>query len=343
MVPGESRCSSAGEPGGRTSLRASSPFDEDDLSDASTLRVTCRALLTGHAEDVQEILWRPAEELRVRAMLGAFGARRVRRVRVAACLWPARACRPRRSGQRSRACDGARSALSRGGRCDLVPRPANCRNETRSRWRGRDARQRHFSSLRDGLPCEAASSDAKQGALLREGHTYEGSPSLNAADSPAMPACQWALAYLMCWGVDLPFDEQCRSLLDLSEPLPQVICGVRGHSGLLSFLTPGAHHALGHHRAHLGMQYHRWRSSAHLTALHSIAAVALSNALMMCPGNDDLRNVCSGLVTHFSVVIPERLPGFCAPSSRYSRATTSMPSSTCSSRRDLSWRARCSA
>ena len=56
MVPGESRCSSAGEPGGRTSLRASSPFDEDDLSDASTLRVTCRALLTGHAEDVQEIL-----------------------------------------------------------------------------------------------------------------------------------------------------------------------------------------------------------------------------------------------------------------------------------------------
>ena len=62
------------------------------------------------------------------------------------------------------------------------------------------------------------------------------------------------------------------------------------------------------------MQYHRWRSSAHLTALHSIAAVALSNALMMCPGNDDLRNVCSGLVTHFSVVIPERLPGFCAPS-----------------------------
>ena len=158
------------------------------------------------------------------------------------------------------------------------------------------------------------SSDAKQGALLREGHTYEGSPSLNAADSPAMPACQWALAYLMCWGVDLPFDEQCRSLLDLSEPLPQVICGVRGHSGLLSFLTPGAHHALGHHRAHLGMQYHRWRSSAHLTALHSIAAVALSNALMMCPGNDDLRNVCSGLVTHFSVVIPERLPGFCAPS-----------------------------
>ena len=35
---------------------------------------------------------------------------------------------------------------------------------------------------------------------------------------------------------------------------------------------------------------------------------------MMCPGNDDLRNVCSGLVTHFSVVIPERLPGFCAPS-----------------------------
>ena len=187
------------------------------------------------------------------------------------------------------------------------------------------------------------SSDAKQGALLREGHTHEGSPISERSGFPSDAGVPMGARVSDVLGVDLPFDEQCRSLLDLSEPLPQVICGVRGHSGLLSFLTPGAHHALGHHRAHLGMQYHRWRSSAHLTALHSIAAVALSNALMMCPGNDDLRNVCSGLVTHFSVVIPERLPGFCAPSSRYSRATTSMPSSTCSSRRDLSWRARCSA
>ena len=35
---------------------------------------------------------------------------------------------------------------------------------------------------------------------------------------------------------------------------------------------------------------------------------------MMCPGYDDVRNVCSLLVTHFSVVLPERLPAFCAPS-----------------------------
>ena len=35
---------------------------------------------------------------------------------------------------------------------------------------------------------------------------------------------------------------------------------------------------------------------------------------MMCPGHDEVRNVCSSLVTHFSVVLPERLPSFCAPS-----------------------------
>jgi hypothetical protein len=35
---------------------------------------------------------------------------------------------------------------------------------------------------------------------------------------------------------------------------------------------------------------------------------------MTCPGNDDVRNVCSGLVTRFSVVLPERLRAFCAPS-----------------------------
>ena len=35
---------------------------------------------------------------------------------------------------------------------------------------------------------------------------------------------------------------------------------------------------------------------------------------MMCPGYDAVRNACSSLVTHFSVVLPERLPSFCAPS-----------------------------
>ena len=78
---------------------------------------------------------------------------------------------------------------------------------------------------------------------------------------------------------------------------------MRGHGGNFSFLTPRAH-----------THHHRWQCSSHLTALHSIAAVALSNTLMMCPGYDDVRNTCSSLVTHFSVVLPERLPFFCAPS-----------------------------
>ena len=78
---------------------------------------------------------------------------------------------------------------------------------------------------------------------------------------------------------------------------------MRGHGGNFSFLTP-----------RMQTTQHRWQCSAHLTALHSLAAVALANTLMTCPGYDDVRNVCSSLVTHFSVVLPERLPLFCAPS-----------------------------
>ena len=116
-------------------------------------------------------------------------------------------------------------------------------------------------------------------------------------------ACQSALSYMTCWGVDPAFDAECSDIIGLRPPVPQVTYGVRGHGGNFSFLTPCAH-----------TRHHRWQCSSHLTALHSIAAVTLSNTLMMCPGYDDVRNACSSLVTHFSVVLPEKLPLFCAPS-----------------------------
>ena len=123
---------------------------------------------------------------------------------------------------------------------------------------------------------------------------------------PDVAACQSALSYMTCWGVDAAFDRQCHSDIGLRPPLPQVTYGVRGHGGHFSFLTPRGQAGTAAH--------HRWQCSAHLTALHSIAAVSLSNTLMMCPGHDEVRNVCSSLVTHFSVVLPEKLPLFCAPS-----------------------------
>ncbi|KOO35531.1 wd40 repeat-containing protein [Chrysochromulina tobinii] len=116
-------------------------------------------------------------------------------------------------------------------------------------------------------------------------------------------ACQSALSYMTCWGVDPAFDAECSDVIGLRPPVPQVTFGVRGHGGNFSFLTPCAH-----------TRHHRWQCSSHLTALHSIAAVTLANTLMMCPGYDDVRNACSSLVTHFSVVLPEKLPLFCAPS-----------------------------
>ena len=123
---------------------------------------------------------------------------------------------------------------------------------------------------------------------------------------PDVAACQSALSYMTCWGVDAAFDRQCHGDIGLRPPLPQVTYGVRGHGGHFSFLTPRGQAGTAAH--------HRWQCSAHLTALHSIAAVSLSNTLMMCPGHDEVRNVCSSLVTHFSVVLPEKLPLFCAPS-----------------------------
>ena len=116
-------------------------------------------------------------------------------------------------------------------------------------------------------------------------------------------ACQSALSFMCCWGVDASFDAQCRDEIGLQPPPTPVTYGVRGHGGNFSFLTPKAQ-----------LAHHRWQCSSHLTALHSIAAVSLANTLMSSPGNDEVRNVCSSLVTHFSVMLPERLPSFCAPS-----------------------------
>ena len=116
-------------------------------------------------------------------------------------------------------------------------------------------------------------------------------------------ACRSALSFMCCWGVDAAFDRQCEEEIGLRPPPLPITYGVRGHSGNLSFLTPRAQ-----------SRHHRWQCSSHLTALHSIAAVALANTRMCSPGNDDVRNVCSSLVTHFSVALPEKLPLFCAPS-----------------------------
>ena len=85
---------------------------------------------------------------------------------------------------------------------------------------------------------------------------------------------------------------QCAREIGLQRPLAHVTYGVRGHGGHFSFLTPRAN-----------TSEHRWECSSHLTALHSMSAVALANTLMGCPGYDDVRNVCSALVTRFSVVL----------------------------------------
>ena len=91
------------------------------------------------------------------------------------------------------------------------------------------------------------------------------------------------------WGVDTILDARIRAEVGLKRPSPYISYGVRGHGGHFSFLTPRAQ-----------SRHHRWQCSSHLTALHSIAAVALANTLMMSPGYDEVRNVCSSLVTHFS-------------------------------------------
>ena len=116
-------------------------------------------------------------------------------------------------------------------------------------------------------------------------------------------ACQSALSFLCCWGVDTEFDVQCRDEIGLRPTARAVTYGVRGHGSNFSFLTPRAQ-----------TRTHRWQCSSHVTALHSISAVALANTLMMLPGYDEVRNVCSLLVTHFSVALPERFTDFCAPS-----------------------------
>lgn len=170
---------------------------------------------------------------------------------------------------------------------------------------------------RTPLPDDIATASASSASARREGDLapapFAGvvSPALPAL--PVLPAtvvarpsplvaCQTALSYLMCWGVTHDNDTRNRAEAGLRPPAPHIAYGVCGPSGSFSFLTPSAQAC-----------QHRLQCSTHLTALCTIAPVALANALMACPACSDERNACFGLVTHL-IALRRQLQLFCAPS-----------------------------
>lgn len=316
---------------GRQNARSEGSVEPDEGTAGCALHVACLVVLSGHAEPVQELHWRTAEGMlccrcalpgavdstlyiwqvpsgRLERVLSGVDARPhlAAMARAPLCQSVPDITPPRelRSSSSTRLLESVRLPLG-GPNHPLHVMVFNIKRlaaEAKQRASSRDESYRaQLSAKPDGVQRVSAFASLALASIAGEQHQAGRSQAVHFPVDVA--ACQSALSYMTCWGVDSAFDKRCREEIGLCPPAPQIAFGVRGHGGNFSFLTPSAHTI-----------QHRWRCSAHLTALHSVAAVALANTLMTCPGYDEVRNVCSGLVTHFSIVLPERLPLFCAPS-----------------------------
>ncbi|KAL1506906.1 hypothetical protein AB1Y20_007770 [Prymnesium parvum] len=309
---------SVGTDGALVLYDAAEPPGEAEEGAART-DAKCLAVLSGHAEPIHELVWRPFERLLFcRCTHAALEDS-------ALYIWQVP------SGRLERVLRGADAAAHL-----LAMRAAPLAQSVPDITSARELRAAAHKRVLEHvcLSLGAASAPlhvmvfnirrlaalAKQRAAVREEEfqRHEGGTRTSFVHSNELPlgsaddvrgapvdiaACQAALSYITCWGVDASFDERCREEIGLSPPAAHVSFGVRGHGYHFSFLTP-----------RMQSSQHRWQCSPHLTALHSLAAVALATTLMSCPGYDEVRNICSSLVTYFSVVLPEKLPSFSAPS-----------------------------
>jgi WD40 repeat protein len=127
---------------------------------------------------------------------------------------------------------------------------------------------------------------------------------LSAAQLGAYRSC----AYLLPWGLDQDNDQLVIAQLYLKPPKPPVSYGMLGADGNMSVLVPRSSELAG-----------RWQCSDSLTALHTLASVAISKCLLAYDVNESLqthenRNASSHLMSYFCVLLPEKVPQFVNPS-----------------------------
>ena len=111
-----------------------------------------------------------------------------------------------------------------------------------------------------------------------------------------------AVSYLVIWGHDSISDELKTRVSPFLMPTPALLYGMRGHGGVVTYLTPSANQAYGHGR---------WKFSPYMTSVQALSLVSMARLLLEL-GCDN--QMCVDLITQACVLLPETMPGFVAPS-----------------------------
>jgi len=129
----------------------------------------------------------------------------------------------------------------------------------------------------------------------REAESAPGHIGAYAASSFAYQA----ISYLPIWGLDAASDH-LKEREGLTLPKPCLLQGIRGHGGVVTYLTPISSRGSG-----------RVQFSPYVTAVQALSVVAISRLLLSLGSNNDF---CVELITQACVSASERVPNYSPPS-----------------------------
>lgn len=132
-------------------------------------------------------------------------------------------------------------------------------------------------------------------------HQESNSATLNMSTEASSFAFM-AISYLVIWGHDQASDELKRRVSALLPPTPPFLHGMRGHCGIVTYLTPRA----------IGDQGSgRWQFSPYMTSVHALSLVSIAR-LLLSLGCDN--QMCVDLITQACVLLPETVENYIPPS-----------------------------
>eukprot|EP00656_Telonema_subtile_P016724 TRINITY_DN1885_c0_g1_i1.p1 TRINITY_DN1885_c0_g1~~TRINITY_DN1885_c0_g1_i1.p1 ORF type:complete len:580 (+),score=68.00 TRINITY_DN1885_c0_g1_i1:145-1884(+) len=111
-----------------------------------------------------------------------------------------------------------------------------------------------------------------------------------------------AISYLVIWGHDQASDDLKRCVSALLPPAPPFLYGMRGHCGIVTYLTP---------RAAGEQSSGRWQFSPYMTSVHALSLVSIAR-LLLSLGCDN--QMCVDLITQACVLLPETVDNYIPPS-----------------------------
>ena len=132
--------------------------------------------------------------------------------------------------------------------------------------------------------------------LIAHSHLFFLSSPLGTVTELLQSPAYLTYTYLLPWGLNAELDKQMEIELGLSPPNPTTTIFLRGHKGKLTMMTP-----------QYTRPYSRYSCSPFLTALHSLAAVAYTKALLQIGEN---KNAFSKILSYFCALLPDSVPRY---------------------------------